>query len=255
MTTFKSLCREFWLPLSAAVAWTAYALHSTAGPLTPKTVITTFGPAFFLVSWATGQVIRVRRQSHVESGLRGIQSRLEALLTQIETRTTDLLGQITGGSSYCFLQLLWLSGEGHGPEILVQNPSAHPVFDAVARIVDLEALTNMHESGSVRLEACESYVHVPMLTAAHATRRPGFALGDSTVRGFNIFWSARNGDWFQLLRFAKVNGHWQQAIRVVRDDKILYEQLQQDFPIEALGGDWKNVHLNGTLATNTTTDK
>jgi hypothetical protein len=96
MKTLKLLLREFRLPFTLAAAWTIYALITDPLPVDLKSLIKTFGPAFFFVSWATGQFIRVRKQSHVESNLQSIQTRLEGLLSQLQTKTAEIVAQITG---------------------------------------------------------------------------------------------------------------------------------------------------------------
>lgn len=78
MRTLKQILSEFWLPLLAAICWTAYVLWSK--PIDLKAVISGFGPAFFLASWMTGQFFRIRKQEKVQSGL----SSVETLLAPIQ---------------------------------------------------------------------------------------------------------------------------------------------------------------------------
>ena len=59
--TLKQMLREFWLPFVVAIVWTAYVIWTE--PANLKTIITAFGPAFFLASWMTGQFFRVRKQA------------------------------------------------------------------------------------------------------------------------------------------------------------------------------------------------
>lgn len=61
-----------------------------------------FVPSFFLLSWATGQFFRVKKQTHIDANLKGIEGRLEGLVIKIEERTTVLLSSITGGDSFCY---------------------------------------------------------------------------------------------------------------------------------------------------------
>jgi hypothetical protein len=59
------------------------------------------------------------------------------------------------------------------------------------------------------------------------------------VRRFNLFWSARNGDSIQLLRFVKVDGNWRSAIRAFRGDEVLFDEIHPDVLPEVLGSEWK----------------
>jgi len=247
MKTLKQLLREFWLPFALASAWTTYVLVTGPTPLSFKTVVTAFGPAFFLVSWATGQFIRVKRQSHVESNFLSIQTRLEALLTQIETRTTDLLGHITGGSSFCYVLFFNIDETRNTASLFAINGSTHPVFDAQLRIADLECLERASAAnGAIPFASCSTHFRIPTLIAGHGGEIGQIPLGEGKVRRFNIFWLARNGDWTQLLRLAKVNGVWRSATRILRGETVLYEDLPPDFPRDALGSEWKQNLPNGT---------
>jgi hypothetical protein len=57
----------------------------------------------------------------------------------------------------------------------------------------------------------------------------------------NIFFTARNGDWTQLLRAAAVNGKWVRATQVrggftsLEKEKILCQTIDPDFPRDIKG--------------------
>jgi hypothetical protein len=244
MRTLKMLLREFWLPFALASGWTVYVLITDPFPTDFKSLIKTFGPAFFFVSWATGQFIRVRKQSHVESNLQAIQTRLEGLLSRLEARTTEIVAHITGGNSFCYVRLFNISGQTNMTQLIVINGGAHTVFDAQVRVTDLECFEkSVASKGVIPLMSCNSSFPVPsMITANHAAGPIGtLSLADGAVRRFNIFWSARNGDWVQLLRLVKVDGNWRSAIRVFRGEEVLFEEIQPEVPREVLGSDWRDI--------------
>ena len=239
MKTFKMLVREFWLPFALATVWTVFALMKALKPLNITSVMTIFGPTFFLFSWASGQFIRVRRQSHVESNLQTIQTRLEALLTQLETRTAEIVAQITGGDSFCFVQLM-VDRQSNIAQLMAINGGKHPVFDAQLHIADLDCLDRASASkGAIPLETCNMVLRVPVVTPGHLATIGQLSLGEGSVRRFNIFWSARNGDHVQFLRVAKIDGVWQSAIQVFRGNDMLCEQILPNFPRDALGSEWR----------------
>lgn len=125
-------------------------------------------------------------------------------------------------------------------QIFVMNGGKHPVFDIRLRICDLECLEQIAPTNGVNIiETCNRTLGIPSLHASHAMVVGQMALEDDSIRRFNIFWSARNGDHVQLLRLITVNGVWQQASRVTRGNEVLHEQLFPGFPPEALGSDWK----------------
>ena len=84
MTLFIRLLREFWIAFLAALLWTLYRLHvSTEGDVI-STVIAAFAPAFFLVSWGTGQFVRVKRQQAIEDALQAVAKGMNDILNAAE---------------------------------------------------------------------------------------------------------------------------------------------------------------------------
>ena len=57
-----------------------------------------------------------------------------------------------------------------------------------------------------------------------------FPLGTGSKRDFNIFFSARNGLFTQLLRLRKIDGKWIYAMKVERDGKLIFEKVDDNFP-------------------------
>lgn len=80
-TTFVELWRQFRVPLTLAVCWTIFkgweAMPITSYPAFLATIISQFGSAFFLLSWAWGQYNRVDRQQDTTARLKLIQNNLE----------------------------------------------------------------------------------------------------------------------------------------------------------------------------------
>jgi hypothetical protein len=156
MNTLKQLIREFWLPLLLAGTWTAYALFTDPLPIDLKSFVKTFGPAFFLVSWATGQFIRVSKQARVDTNLRSIQERIEHLLDLIEARTKEIVAQITGGDSFCYVSLFNIDYQAKLSGLIAINGGTHTVFDANARIGDLDCYERSKASkGAISWQSCE----------------------------------------------------------------------------------------------------
>lgn len=79
MQIARRLLTEFWLPAIVAIAWTGYGAN-TANPVWElKDYVNVFGPSFFLVSWATGQFFRVKKQTDVEQKLNSLEAKLDFL--------------------------------------------------------------------------------------------------------------------------------------------------------------------------------
>ena len=123
------LLREFWLPALLAVGWTAYNVKNSGAVVDFKTLLNIFGPTFFLVSWATGQFFRIKKQAHVEQNLTSIEGRVESLVTKLEKHTQDFLGYTTGGGmDETPAQAAGIGTHGRG--VLCETPSGE--FDVLA---------------------------------------------------------------------------------------------------------------------------
>ena len=78
----KQLFKEFWLPLLIGVAWTSFVV-GMHGKI--SSYISNFAPSFFLASWLTGQVNRVRRDHKTTDSFSSLESQLAALGISIDT--------------------------------------------------------------------------------------------------------------------------------------------------------------------------
>lgn len=91
MHTFKQLLKEFWIPASVCVVWTAinFFTSDTTGWNFTK-IVNIAAPTFFFASWMTAQYFRIRKQEHVSSSLGTIESRVENVLGKIESQANEL---------------------------------------------------------------------------------------------------------------------------------------------------------------------
>ena len=117
MKTLKQIILEFWFPLTFAVLLTILRRLSVPDPSkgwqqTVLNCIGTFAPAFFFLSFLSGQWFRVRKQLKVEGGLTSVEQRLTALVghmeqqaNHLEKQAKDIVGYTTGGekaiAAYC----------------------------------------------------------------------------------------------------------------------------------------------------------
>ncbi|MBD3830623.1 MAG: hypothetical protein IE890_09050, partial [Arcobacter sp.] len=71
---------------------------------------------------------------------------------------------------------------------------------------------------------------------SHATMLQNWKLESDPIQSYNIFFTARNGSFTQLLRFKKINGLWLSATKVTnKDNVILYERIDDNYPREISG--------------------
>jgi hypothetical protein len=126
-------------------------------------------------------------------------------------------------------------------QLMTVNGGTHTVFDAQVQIADVECIEkSVASKGAIPIESCNSFPPASrMITANHSAFMLGqLSLAGGNVRRFNLFWTARNGDWTQFLRLAKIDGKWRSAIRVFRGEEILFEEVESGVPREVLGPEW-----------------
>jgi hypothetical protein len=222
------LLKEFWLPAVIALVWTGINLIGYSKvDWSVVRVINIFAPTFFLVSWLTAQYFRISRQAKVEDDLESIRSKIGGLLDEFQTKTQNILGQITGGDSFCYLMI----GAGQSPVLAtIVHKGDHPLYDVVARIVDLEAYHKIDANLTFQIiQKTDIYRTYGTLIPGYCKVEGEWNLGDGDCRSFNIFWTARNGGFTQRLRLRRVENKWYHAT-VVHRGKVIFEQIQEGFP-------------------------
>ena len=147
-----------------------------------------------------------------------------------------LANLMSGGDSFCS----WMvsnpdpvTNTGHS---VVRHHGENNLYDVYARIVDLDKLDKLKGSLSLATER-ESDTNISIgniLSSSVLVLRP-FTLGNVDTRRFNIRFSARNGSFNQALRFKKIDGEWVSATMVQREDKVIYEEVDDEFPRTAEG--------------------
>lgn len=234
------LLKEFWAPALAGVAWTLYSLSEQSfDKWTLRSFVNVFGPTFFFVSWLVSQWYRVRKQQKVEDGLLGIEGNVKRMLEELEAKTSDLVGHITGGDSVCYLVGSPIAPDSLGNLALVHH-GRHPLYNVNARIVDLELFDQFIGNLTFdNIQRTEIHWRFGDLIPGHASTVDGsIPLGTGDTRRFNIFFTARNGSFVQLLRFRRVNGSWLSATKVEMGE-TRFEQIQERFPRNSEGTvDW-----------------
>ncbi len=148
---------------------------------------------------------------------------------EIARLSLDAVRSITGGDSYCFILLIPI-GEGRFG-VGVFHKGKHPLYDVHVRMVNLDRLDEKRSLLSIEsLAYTDTNLDIGTLIPEHVTTRGNVDLAALPKRGFNIFFSARNGDFTQLLRFAIVGDNLTQATRVLRDGEIIHEEINPGFP-------------------------
>ncbi|WP_207285146.1 hypothetical protein [Pseudomonas sp. FW300-N2A2] len=226
--TFKQLLKEFWIPGLIAGGWTTYVLWG--GNITVETVLAELVPSFFLVSWLTGQIFRVRKQAGVESSLQTLEVRVTGLVDKLEVKTQELVNHMTGGDSFCYMAVMadnvnWIAI--HRGEYHLQNLGIRVCdIDLPLDTPNWMQTANTNLSIGTLFKGMCSQCEIQPLTGQH--------------RRFNIFYTASNGTFTQELRLKRTTPNkWAAATRVYRQNDgqkvILHERIDPDFPLELDG--------------------
>jgi hypothetical protein len=222
----RRLAKEFWAPTLVAAVWTAYNIVQKGPGWTITSVINIFGPSFFLVSWATGQVFRIKKQSQLENNLTGIEGRIGSLVTSLERQTKDLIGYATGADSVAYFQPC------HPVETLfiffdLLNQSEYPVFDIHSELVDLdEPIDPEHGKFWTRHP-----VSLPSLYPKKMQRYVyKFDMSTRERLRVNIFIQTRTKNLMQQFRISRVGEKFYYAHKTQCDGKVLEQQIPVDFP-------------------------
>lgn len=233
------LIREFWFPAVVAAIWAAVGLVWT-GSSPMVAAVKDAAASFFLVSWATGQYFRVKKQSQVESHLTGIVTRLTDVLERIESASDKTVAAMTGGMSYCIAELHNM-GVGSPQGLLSFAHRGHyPLYDVQVRLVDLDELQRLVAEDAVigLTSACQVFNLGTVVGGLDHMQWVNLRLGDSSPRSYNIHFSARNASWSQQLRVVKLADRWVTASRVYPPGQKPVDSSYDDFP----------RHPDGTLA-------
>jgi len=100
-----------------------------------------------------------------------------------------------------------------------------------ARIVDLEKFDQLEGKLSfATLKQTDTNISIGNLISSSVWMLHPVTLGNGNTPGFNIFFSARNGFFNQILRLKKIHGKWVHATKVLREDKVIYEEIDDEFP-------------------------
>ncbi|MFM4922410.1 hypothetical protein [Aeromonas dhakensis] len=243
MKIFTQIIKEFWIPLALSILWVLYNIYGNGSETewSFQKTVNIFGPTFFLLSWLTGQFFRVKKQTKVEDSFGSMEIRFKELLDKVESKTEEMIGHISDGNSFPWLQIGMTYGSNQGV-LMAIHQGDHPLYDVIARIVDLQKLEQVKNNISLAtLEHIETNVNIGNMIPSHASMVQKWEIESEPEQSYNIFLTARNGSFTQLLRLKKVNGAWVCATKIMnKNNEILHEQIDDNYPKEADGSvTWK----------------
>lgn len=148
----------------------------------------------------------------------------------------------TGGAGFVYIDIV----NGMFSDVLpavVQSVSVYPQYDISVRIVDLDWDVEQVMIHSTPLQ----FGTIPPMSDKLNMLNPVFDLRKKgQFASFNLFISARNGEYVEKLRLFKTVQGWRSVLRVETlgsgtpgSSKILYEKIMPDFPVDQMSKfDW-----------------
>jgi hypothetical protein len=157
----------------------------------------------------------------------------EGFERDLRVRTEETFKQVTGGDGVATIALSNLSVEGSTSWLVVNNPNDYPLYDLSFAIVDLERQAQMRLSGT----STEDSLFGSLLTVGPLSLGPRQTQlvrkldVKSTPRiSFAANATARNGAWFQALRYRRLPSGWVKASRVSKDGRTIDEVVDDGYP-------------------------
>jgi hypothetical protein len=237
----KQLFYEFWLPLGLAVGWAFYSARLETSNMYLSELGGAWAKSFFFFSWISGNFNRVKKNQQTEAGLKNIYGRVQSLIDDLEARTVDLVGHITGGNSFCYLGLSSMQTPQRAMTVFICHSGSHNIPDVEIKITDQNGL--MSYLGTIKPGGNTLDLnHFNSFTqnyGKHVLRIGQAAMFDvlmpEPVDGFielKIDFYPPAKHFYQMLYIDTTQVPWATATRVTRDANIIHEYADRLYPRE-----------------------
>jgi hypothetical protein len=187
-----------------------------------------------LIDSKTDQIIAVSKDN-TELG-----KQIAELSKQNRKLNEYTINSITGGTSFCYYVI------AIGPSLsdkcflrMLMHSGEFPLFDLSIRIHDSYKNSKIIKSGNWNYDSFKDAEEILKKTTffKYSQGNPFedfsevFCLPEETdEQRYSIFFTARNGDWHQTVKFRKINGKWKWATKVTRVNVVLDQYIHPDFP-------------------------
>ncbi|MFJ9533332.1 hypothetical protein [Herbaspirillum sp. NPDC101396] len=249
----KQLFLEFLAPAIAAVIWVLVVYFETSPRPVWTTLLGTWGSTFVFVGLFTNNINRVRKNRQTASGLKTIESRIKDMIGDLDAKTQNLVGHITGGDSFCHLFLTDLSTGPRMRSGYISHTGDYNIPDVEVLITDLNGVSDVIRAAAVSgLLDQQRYNSYTQNYGKHMLRK-GFAMPISVVLPdpvngsirLKIDFFTRGAQLLQMLFIDTTQVPWATATRVSNiglggASMVLREHVDPNFPRGADGQvDWR----------------
>jgi len=186
--------------------------------------------------------------SHIST--RQLKHQLDTVKTELTTRNDKIqelnnfiLSSITGGDSFCYLDIIPLRETKDKARLVVRHKGQYPLYDLNIIISDYDKLdfdkidTAKSDDWPELFASAETRLNFgTFLPNASKLVAPISFTGKTNLK-FNIWASARNGGTDQTLRMKLIDKKWVKASRVTKSsaNTVIYENIDQDYPRDPKG--------------------
>lgn len=170
------------------------------------------------------------------------ESELKKKSEEISKLNVKIANTVTGGDSYSYLVPTRYSGTPTvGPFTLVHQ-GEFPLYDLSLQIVDLDEAdaARLHNNGQLTIEAGRTNHNIGNLSP-NSVLLSDIAIPQRDYLRYNIFFIARNGQFFENLRIQKVGIEYKVALRVfVGTEKSapIFQLVDEGYPLENGNVNW-----------------
>lgn len=162
------------------------------------------------------------------------------IITNLSKENVDqskyIANTLTGGKSFCYIMFkIPVDTTNVVPRYLIHNGD-YPLHNVFVRIINVNEYKEMLEDKLPltleRMFALDEILTYDILLPQKAKILPSVSCSKYTDKiDFNVFFSARNGDWVQENRFRLVEGKWHFATRVKGWGDELLLEISDNYPL------------------------
>ena len=153
----------------------------------------------------------------------------------------QIASSITGGVSFAYIIPTFFDPTHNSPMLTLVHRGEYPLYDLTVRILDMATFDNrvrQNNSYSDRLRE-EVQLGISNIAPNQTSMVKTVQLGTDPLR-WNLYFSARNGFFTELLRVRRVGNEWKTALKVIRtrwpsNDQVLLEKIDSGYPLSKAG--------------------
>ena len=148
------------------------------------------------------------------------------------------MASVLGGDSFCHLTFL-RPFQDYSYPVIVQHGD-WPLYDLTARVVDIDAVEE--SEGRLSVDSLRRFETILDLGNRVSNQdgliRERWSFEGARAKRYNIFFTARNGAWVENLRLLRDGDNWVQAIRVLRNEDVIFVHADPAYPADVSEIEW-----------------